>query len=42
MALVNARVQILARARVQRLPLSLGSWIVNEWMVQELSSGDQS
>jgi hypothetical protein len=31
------RIVTMARARARRLPASLGSWIVNEWMIRELS-----
>jgi hypothetical protein len=41
MAMVNHHVRTLVRPRTRRLPVSLGSWIVNEWMVQELASRDR-
>lgn len=37
LALDGGRIVTLARARSRPLPASLGSWIVNEWMISELA-----
>lgn len=39
LVLESGRVVTMARARSRPIPASLGSWIVNEWMISELSLG---
>jgi len=39
LVLESGRVVTMARARSRPIPASLGSWIVNEWMISELGRG---